>query len=225
MVNCKRNLIENRIKEDTKEHPGRSLAGCFLLPGAEDHFTISADQRPRKYRPTTIEFVVVDEDWDYLFKVKSTKNEQPIWKGEQTMTISSAVGLLAALIGSTATLLGAWAYFRSQHPPKRELFRVALVIIVIMVCILGVAVFIARATAIKINGTETLPVPTVPANPGNSNPGQPAGQPAGQPVAPSTVTPSPVPTSISTPTPSLSPTLAPSSSPSPASSPASKPTP
>ncbi len=137
------------------------------------------------------------------------------------MTISSAVGLLAALIGSTATLLGAWAYFRSQHPPKRELFRVALVIIVIMVCILGVAVFIARATAIKINGTETLPVPTVPANPGNSNPGQPAGQP----VAPSTVTPSPVPTSISTPTPSLSPTLAPSSSPSPASSPASKPTP
>ena len=141
------------------------------------------------------------------------------------MTISSAVGLLAALIGSTATLLGAWAYFRSQHPPKRELFRVALVIIVIMVCILGVAVFIARATAIKINGTETLPVPTVPANPGNSNPGQPASQPAGQPVAPSTVTPSPVPTSISTPTPSLSPTLAPSSSPSPASSPASKPTP
>jgi len=137
------------------------------------------------------------------------------------MTISSAVGLLAALIGSTATLLGAWAYFRSQHPPKRELFRVALVIIVIMVCILGVAVFIARATAIKINGTETLPVPTVPANPGNSNPGQPAGQP----VAPSTVTPSPVPTSISTPTPSLSPTQAPSSSPSPASSPASKPTP
>ncbi len=120
------------------------------------------------------------------------------------MTISSAVGLLAALIGSTATLLGAWDYFRSQHPPKRELFRVALVIIVIMVCILGVAVFIARATAIKINGTETLPVPTVPANPGNSNPGQPAGQP----VAPSTVTPSPVPTSISTPTPSLSPTLA-----------------
>ena len=136
------------------------------------------------------------------------------------MTISSAVGLLAALIGSTATLLGAWAYFRSQHPPKRELFRVALVIIVIMVCILGVAVFIARATAIKINGTETLPVPTVPANPG-----QPAGQPTGQPAAPSTVTPSPVPTSISTPTPSLSPTVAPSSSPSPASSPASKPTP
>jgi len=129
------------------------------------------------------------------------------------MTISSAVGLLAALIGSTATLLGAWAYFRSQHPPKRELFRVALVIIVIMVCILGVAVFIARATAIKINGTETLPVPTVPANPGNSNPGNSnPGQPA-------------VPTSISTPTPSLSPTQAPSSSPSPASSPASKPTP
>ena len=139
------------------------------------------------------------------------------------MTISSAVGLLAALIGSTATLLGAWAYFRSQHPPKRELFRVALVIIVIMVCILGVAVFIARATAIKINGTETLPVPTVPANPGNSNPGQPAGQPAAPSAAPSTVTPSPVPTSISTPTPSLSPTVAPSSSP--ASSPASKPTP
>ena len=96
------------------------------------------------------------------------------------MTISSAVGLLAALIGSTATLLGAWAYFLSQHPPKRELFRVALVIIVIMVCILGVAVFIARATAIKINGKETLPLPTVPA-PGQSNPGQPnPGQPAGQ---------------------------------------------
>src|SRR5438067_6392215 len=101
------------------------------------------------------------------------------------MTISSAIGLLAALIGSTATLLGAWAYFRSQHPPKRELFQVALVITVIMVCILGVAVFISRATAIKINGKETLPLPTVPA-PGNSNPGQPAGQPTGQPAAPST---------------------------------------
>ena len=140
------------------------------------------------------------------------------------MTISSAVGLLAALIGSTATLLGAWAYFRSQHPPKRELFRVALTIIVIMACILGVAVFIARATAITINGKQTLPLPTVPAS-GNPNPTQPAGQPAGQPPVSSTVTPSPVPTSISTQTPSPSPTQAPSSSPSPASSPASKPTP
>ena len=53
-------------------------------------------------------------------KVRSTKNELPIWKGEQTMTVSSAIGLLAALIGSTATLVGAWAYLRSQRPPKRE---------------------------------------------------------------------------------------------------------
>src|SRR5947209_19717582 len=115
------------------------------------------------------------------------------------MTISSAIGLLAALIGSTATLLGAWAYFRSHHPPKREIFSAVLTITVIMVFILGLAVFISRATAIKINGKETLPLPTVPApgqsNPGQPNPGQPnPGQPAGQPPTSSTVTPSPAPT-------------------------------
>ena len=125
------------------------------------------------------------------------------------MSISSAIGLLAALIGSTATLLAAWAYLRSQHPPKQELFRVAVTITIIMVCILGLAVLISRAS-IKVNGQENLPLPLVPA-PGSPAPGSPTpGSPTPSPTSTPTLTPSPSPTLTPSPLPSPSPILTPS---------------
>ncbi|GAC1389808.1 MAG: hypothetical protein NVS4B11_11900 [Ktedonobacteraceae bacterium] len=128
------------------------------------------------------------------------------------MSISSVIGLLAALIGSTATLLTAWAYIRSQHPPKGEVFRAVLAITVIMIGILGFAVFVSRAT-ITINGQNTISAPSFPA------PGF---------VAPTRgTTPTPTPTSLSTSTPTLapSPTLSASPSPSPAGDPSPSSTP
>jgi hypothetical protein len=118
------------------------------------------------------------------------------------MTISSVIGLLAALIGSTATLLAAWTYIRSQHPPKGELFRATLAII-IMSAIFGIAVGISRAT-IKINGQETIPVPGLPA----PTQAVPASTPTSTltPTATPTPTPSPQPSPVSTPT--LTPTPA-----------------
>jgi hypothetical protein len=100
------------------------------------------------------------------------------------MTINNVVGLFAALIGSTATLLGAWAYIRSQHPPRGKMIRAALAITVIMIGILGAAVIISRATSITVNGQKTIPVPYF--------------------LAPVT-TPTPTPNSTSLPTPTVVP--------------------
>ena len=100
------------------------------------------------------------------------------------MTINNVVGLFAALIGSTATLLGAWAYIRSQHPPRGKMIRAALAITVIMIGILGTAVIISRATTITVNGKDTLPIPAFLA-----------------PAPTSTSTPTLTPNSISLPTP------------------------
>jgi hypothetical protein len=131
------------------------------------------------------------------------------------MTISNAIGLLAALIGSTATLLGAWAYLRAQRLPKRELFRVASTITAIMVCILGIAVFMSQATTIKIKGQETIPLPLVPTKvvptPDSPRPAYPITSPT------LTSTPKPAhtltPTSTTLPTSALTPTVTPSPSP------------
>src|SRR5437762_8655520 len=75
------------------------------------------------------------------------------------MRISDVIGLLSAFIGSTATLFGAWAYIRSQHPSKGELLRAALVIIVMMAAVAGLAMGISRATTITVNGRDSIPVP------------------------------------------------------------------
>jgi cytoskeletal protein RodZ len=109
------------------------------------------------------------------------------------MPISTVIGVLAALIGSTATLLAAWVYIRSKRPEKRELLRGLLAIIVIMAFILGLAVLISRVTRISINGQETIPVPGLPA-------------PASPPMPASTATLMPTPTSTKTPPPTLAPT-------------------
>ncbi|GAC1453582.1 MAG: hypothetical protein PVS3B3_23840 [Ktedonobacteraceae bacterium] len=126
------------------------------------------------------------------------------------MSISSVIGLIAALIGSTATLLTAWAYIRSQHPPKGEVFRATLAIIVIMIGILGFAVFVSRAT-ITINGQNTISAPSFPA-PGFIPPTR-------------GTTPTPTSTSLSTPTPTPTLTPSPTLSPSPSSSPTGGPLP
>src|SRR5947209_15632411 len=78
--------------------------------------------------------------------------------GEAKMRISDVIGLLSAFIGSTATLFGAWAYIRSQHPSKGELLRAALVIIVMMAAVAGLAMGISRATTFTVNGRDSIPV-------------------------------------------------------------------
>jgi hypothetical protein len=144
------------------------------------------------------------------------------------MPISTVIGLLAALIGSTATLLGAWAYIRSQHPPKGELFRATLAITIIMAIILGLAMLISNATTISINGQQTLPLPPVPV-PGFSTPGRLTPSPTSVPKSAPSPSPTSVPTSTPSPSPELTPTPAPSPSPeltpSPVPSPTSAPSP
>src|ERR1051326_8077382 len=75
------------------------------------------------------------------------------------MTISTAVSLLSALIGSVATLLAAWGYLRTHRPHKGELLRIGGTITVIMVGIFGIALLISNFTSIEINGQKTVPVP------------------------------------------------------------------
>jgi hypothetical protein len=128
------------------------------------------------------------------------------------MSINNVVGLFAALIGTTATLLGAWAYIRSQHTPKKEMFRAALAITVIMICILGCAVAISHATTITVNGQDTIPVPRFF---GLSTPGTSTPTLSHTPTLTPTPTSSPTSTPTLTPTPTLTstPILAPASTP------------
>ena len=124
------------------------------------------------------------------------------------MRISDVIGLLAALLGSTATVFVAWGYIRAQRPSKRELFRVTLTVTVIMVCILSFAVLISRASTIKINNQENIPLG--PLVPGGTTPA-PGLTPSPSPSPSPTVTPSPSstptssPSSTSTPSPTLTP--------------------
>src|SRR6266516_6958792 len=123
------------------------------------------------------------------------------------MPISQVIGILGSLIGTTATLLGAWAYIRTKRPPKMELLTAGIVVGVILVTILGLAVLISRETNISINGQKTIPVPTVPVPvPGLPGPSQPGPSPTSTPTPSPTSTPSPAPSPSPTPAPSLSPT-------------------
>ncbi len=128
------------------------------------------------------------------------------------MRISDVIGLFAALIGSTATVFVAWGYIRAQHPSRRELFRITLTVTIIMVCILSFAVVISRASTIKINGQESIPVG--PLLPGGTTPA-PGLTPSPSPSPSPTVTPSPSPSpsSTSTPSPTLTPLPSPAATP------------
>jgi hypothetical protein len=136
------------------------------------------------------------------------------------MPISQVIGLFAGLVGTTATLLGAWAYIRSHRPPKKELLHASLIITLIMVGILGCAVVISNATSIKINGHTTVPVPNFLA-PASSTSGTTT------PTSSSTPTISPTSGSKDAPTPPPSSTQPPASTPPPSSTqpPASTPPP
>ncbi len=132
------------------------------------------------------------------------------------MRISDVIGLLAALFGSTATVFVAWGYIRAQRPSKRELFRVTLTVTVIMVCILSFAVLISRASSIKINGQENIPLgPLVPSGTTPAPGLTPSPSPSPSPtVTPSpSSTPSPSPSSTSTPSPTLTPMPPPAATP------------
>src|SRR5256885_6955688 len=109
------------------------------------------------------------------------------------MSISTAIGLLSALIGSAATLVAAWSYLRSHRPPKGELFRIVVSVTVIVVAILGIAVFISNFTSIQINGQKNVPVPPAFA-PYHSTPTS-TSIPVVSPTAKPTQVSSPVPTS------------------------------
>ena len=130
------------------------------------------------------------------------------------MRISDVIGLLAALLGSTATVFVAWGYIRAQRPSKRELFRVTLTVTVIMVCILSFAVLISRASTIKINNQENIPLG--PLVPGGTTPAPgltPSPSPSPSPTVTPSSTPSPSPSSTSTPSPTLTPMPPPAATP------------
>ena len=124
------------------------------------------------------------------------------------MRISDVIGLLAALIGSTATVFVAWGYIRAQRPSKRELFRITLTITIIMVCILSFALLISRASTIRINGQENIPFG--PVAPGRTTP-SPGLTPSPSPSPSPTVSPSP--SSTSTPSQTLTPLPSPAATP------------
>jgi hypothetical protein len=131
-------------------------------------------------------------------------------KEDRIMSISTVIGMLAALIGTTATLFAAWGYIHSKHPTKREVLGALLAVLVIMTSLVGLAVVVSRFTTISVNGQQTLPVPGFlpPDKP------VPASTPtlAGTPIPTPTPAPTPTPTPTGTPTPALSPTASPSPS-------------
>jgi hypothetical protein len=129
------------------------------------------------------------------------------------MPISTVIGVLAALIGSTATLLAAWGYIHSKRPAKREVLGALLVIVAIMAGLVGLAVLISRITTISVNGQQTIPVPGFPP-PANPAPGSTPTSTL-TPTASPTSSPSPTATPILTPTPAPSPSAIPSPTPRP----------
>jgi hypothetical protein len=149
------------------------------------------------------------------------KQTKQVFSGKENhgMPISTVIGMLAALIGTTATLLAAWGYLHSKRPAKREVLGALLAIIVIMTSLVGLAVLISRLTTISVNGQQTIPVPGLPP-PANSAPASTSTVPptptptaALTPTASPTSFPSPTAPSVVTPTPAPSPSVIPSPTP------------
>jgi hypothetical protein len=141
-------------------------------------------------------------------------DEYSLWKEKQAMTISTAVGLLSALLGSVAILLAAWGYLRAHRPPKGELLRMGVAVTVIMVSVLGLAIFISNFTAIQINGQKNVPLPPAFA-PRYSTPSStvtPSSSPTAKPTKISSSAPTSQPTQPSSPAPTSQSTPSSSSS-------------
>src|SRR6266700_5781588 len=123
------------------------------------------------------------------------------------MTISTAVGLLSALLGSAAILLAAWSYLRTHRPQKGELLRMGVAVTVIMVSILGLAIFISNFTAIQINGQKNVPPIFAPYNSTPVSTSTPSSLPAAKPTQ--TSSPASEPTQTSSPVPAPTQTSSP----------------
>src|SRR5512135_1757756 len=113
------------------------------------------------------------------------------------MNISSALGLLTAMVGLTTTIHGGWKYLSSSERSKKERIGAVVIVAVIGSVVLGAAAGISHVTASTPVGQKTIPVPFVPT-------AAPA-YPQTAPTAPS------VPTTVPTLTPTLSSSLTPTS--------------
>lgn len=78
------------------------------------------------------------------------------------MSFSTAIILVGSIIGTTATVLGAWFYIRSKHPPKGEVIRAGITVFIIITGLVGIATFISFSTTIIINGQKNIPLPLSP---------------------------------------------------------------
>jgi hypothetical protein len=110
------------------------------------------------------------------------------------MNISSALGLLTAMVGLTTTIHGGWKYLSSSERSKKERIGAVVIVAVIGSVVLGAAAGISHVTASTPVGQKTIPVPFVP-----------TAAPAYPQTAPS------VPTTVPTLTPTLSSSLTPTS--------------
>ncbi len=117
---------------------------------------------------------------------------------ESSVNFSNAIGLLAAIIGLTATTHGALKYLSSSERSKKERLGAVAVVVVIMAVVIGVSAGVSYATAATPVGQQRIPVPFVPTEAPTSNPASPQTDPTASPA--STATPQFSPTSAAMPT-------------------------
>jgi hypothetical protein len=121
---------------------------------------------------------------------------------ESRVNFSNAIGLLAAIIGLTATIHGALKYLSSSERSKKERLGAVAVVVAILAVVIGVSAGVSYATASTPVGQKTIPVPFVPTAVPTAPTANPAYPQKTDPTASPVLTPTP------TPTPQLSPTSA-----------------
>jgi len=131
---------------------------------------------------------------------------------ESSVNFSNAIGLLAAIIGLTATIHGSLKYLSSSERSKKERLGAVAVVVVIMGVVIGVSAGVSYATASTPVGQQRIPVPFVPTavpTAPTANPASPQTDPTASPASTPTPTPQLSPTSASTPTAAPEPTVTP----------------
>ncbi len=120
------------------------------------------------------------------------------------LNISSALGLLTAIIGLTTTLQGGWKYLSDKDRSHKERVSAIVVVVVIMGVVIGGAAGLSHVTATTPVGKQTIPVPFVPtaATSPAANPAHPQTAPTAAPAETTTPEHAPTltPTSVETPT-------------------------
>jgi hypothetical protein len=119
------------------------------------------------------------------------------------VNFSNAIGLLAAIIGLTATSHGALKYLSSSERSKKERLGAVALVVVIMAVVIGVSAGVSYATASTPVGQQRIPVPFVPTAAPTANPAYPQIDPTASPAV--TPTPQLSPTSAATATPTAAP--------------------